>query len=104
AAAADLARLGVEVRFGEPVLPGEASLLVVSPGWRPGHPLVAAALRAGVEVIGEVELAWRLRDGAGPGSERSHDGGGAAAWLAITGTNGKTTAVRMLTAMLTAAG
>ncbi|WP_055483039.1 UDP-N-acetylmuramoyl-L-alanine--D-glutamate ligase [Sphaerimonospora mesophila] len=94
AAAAELAPLGVEVRFGEQDdLPEGTSLVVVSPGLRPDHPLAAAAHRAGIEVIGEVELAWRLRDGAG-----------GAPWLAITGTNGKTTVVRMLTAMLTAAG
>ena len=40
---------------------------------------------------GEVELAWRLRDPAVP-------------WLAVTGTNGKTTTVRMLGQMLRAAG
>ncbi|WP_433497010.1 UDP-N-acetylmuramoyl-L-alanine--D-glutamate ligase [Sphaerimonospora sp. CA-214678] len=93
AAAAELAPLGVEVRFGEPDdLPEGTSLVVVSPGWRPDHPLAAAARRAGIEVIGEVELAWRLRGAHG------------APWLAITGTNGKTTVVRMLTEMLTAAG
>ncbi|GLW97304.1 UDP-N-acetylmuramoylalanine--D-glutamate ligase [Microtetraspora sp. NBRC 16547] len=97
AAAAELAPLGVEVRFGEPVLPEGTSLLVTSPGWRPGHPLLVAAARAGVEVIGEVELAWRLRGSDGPD-------GSAAAWLALTGTNGKTTAVRMLTSILVAAG
>ncbi|GLW12178.1 UDP-N-acetylmuramoylalanine--D-glutamate ligase [Microtetraspora sp. NBRC 13810] len=93
AAAAELAALGVEVRFGEPDEPPEGtSLVVTSPGWRPTHPCLTAAARAGIEVIGEVELAWRLRpDGAAP-------------WLALTGTNGKTTAVRMLTSMLTAAG
>ncbi|MEV0968634.1 UDP-N-acetylmuramoyl-L-alanine--D-glutamate ligase [Microtetraspora glauca] len=94
AAAAELAALGVEVRFGEPILPEGTSLLVTSPGWRPGHPLLAAAARAGVEVIGEVELAWRLRA----------TDGSAAAWLALTGTNGKTTVVRMLTSILIAAG
>ena len=56
-------------------------------------PLLAAAAAAGVPVWGEVELAWRLRprDGAAP-------------WLAVTGTNGKTTTVQMLAAMLRAAG
>jgi UDP-N-acetylmuramoylalanine--D-glutamate ligase len=39
-----------------------------------------------------VELAWRLR------------GPDAAPWLAVTGTNGKTTTTRMLAAILTAAG
>ncbi|GAA4568998.1 UDP-N-acetylmuramoyl-L-alanine--D-glutamate ligase [Planotetraspora kaengkrachanensis] len=92
AAAADLAELGVRVLFGPAHLPEGVSLVVTSPGWRPDHPVLTAAAAAGVEVIGEVELAWRLRPG------------GAAPWLALTGTNGKTTTVRMLTAMLTAAG
>jgi UDP-N-acetylmuramoylalanine--D-glutamate ligase len=91
AAAAELAALGVEVRLGEPVVvPDGCSQVVISPGWRPDHPLPVAAAKAGIEVIGEVELAWRLR--------------GPAPWLALTGTNGKTTAVRMLAAMLAAAG
>ena len=71
--------------------PGTA-LVVTSPGWRPDSPLLVAAAAAGVEVIGEVELAWRLRDP------------GAAPWLALTGTNGKTTTVRMLEQVLRAAG
>ncbi|MDF5756861.1 UDP-N-acetylmuramoyl-L-alanine--D-glutamate ligase [Spongiactinospora sp. TRM90649] len=93
AVAAELAGLGVEVRFGEAARPPDGTtMLVTSPGWRPGHPLLVAAAEAGVEVIGEVELAWRLRRP------------GAAPWLALTGTDGKTTVVRMLTAMLMAAG
>ncbi|MEU8199791.1 UDP-N-acetylmuramoyl-L-alanine--D-glutamate ligase [Streptosporangium sp. NPDC049046] len=92
AVAGELTALGVEVRFGEPAEPPEGTSLIVTTGWPPHHPLLAAAAAAGIEVIGEVELAWRLR------------GEGAAPWLALTGTNGKTTAVRMLTAMLLAAG
>ena len=91
AAAAELARLGVEVRFGSMDLPEGVTRLVTT-GWAPHHPLIAAALEAGVEVVGEVELAWRLRPAQ------------AAPWLALTGTNGKTTAVRMLTSILLAAG
>ncbi|MEV4394538.1 UDP-N-acetylmuramoyl-L-alanine--D-glutamate ligase [Nonomuraea sp. NPDC049607] len=91
AAAAALARAGVETRFGEMALPEGVTRLVTT-GWAPHHPLIAAALAAGVEVVGEVELAWRLRP--------PH----AAPWLALTGTNGKTTAVRMLTSILVAAG
>ncbi|WP_188193113.1 UDP-N-acetylmuramoyl-L-alanine--D-glutamate ligase [Nonomuraea sp. SYSU D8015] len=91
AAAAELARLGVETRFGEMALPEGAARLVTT-GWAPHHPLIAAAAEAEVEVVGEVELAWRLRPPQ------------AAPWLALTGTNGKTTAVRMLTAILQAAG
>ncbi|RBQ20345.1 UDP-N-acetylmuramoyl-L-alanine--D-glutamate ligase [Spongiactinospora rosea] len=93
AAAAELAGLGVEVRFGPDAKPpADTTLLVTSPGWPPSHPLLTAAAEAGVAVIGEVELAWRLRPA------------GAAPWLALTGTDGKTTVVRMLAAMLTAAG
>lgn len=66
--------------------------LVVSPGIPPHHPLVAAALAASLDVYSEPELAWRLR------------GPGAPPWLAITGTNGKTTSVTMLAAILRAAG
>jgi len=74
------------------VPPPGTSLVVTSPGWRPDAPLLTAAAAAAIEVVGEVELAWRLRPV------------GAAPWLALTGTNGKTTAVRMLAAVLAAAG
>jgi UDP-N-acetylmuramoylalanine--D-glutamate ligase len=66
--------------------------LVVSPGFAPHHPLVTAALAAGIEVYSEPELAWRLRGPDPPD------------WLAVTGTNGKTTTVTMLAAILCAAG
>ncbi len=77
-----------------PEVAGRApDLVVTSPGWRPDTPLLLAAAAAGVPVWGEVELAWRLRPRTG-----------AAPWLTITGTNGKTTAVKMLEAMLLASG
>ncbi len=90
-----LAILGADVRVGPEhvgALPHRPDLVVTSPGWRPDQPLLAAAAAAGVPVWGEVELAWRLRPL------------GAAPWLTLTGTNGKTTTVRMLTSMLRAAG
>jgi UDP-N-acetylmuramoylalanine--D-glutamate ligase len=88
--------LGADVRLGPGStadLPPEADLLVVSPGWKPSAPLLAQARARGVTIWGEVELAWRLRD-------PDH----AAVWLAVTGTNGKTTTVQMLDAILRAAG
>jgi len=66
--------------------------VVVSPGFAPHHPLAAAAVAAGLDVYSEPELAWRLRGPEAP------------AWLAVTGTNGKTTTVTMLAAILRAAG
>jgi UDP-N-acetylmuramoylalanine--D-glutamate ligase len=83
---------GAQFRAGLDRVPAEVDLVVASPGWRPDQPLFHSARARGVEVIGEVELAWRLR------------GPAAAPWLAATGTNGKTTTVRMLESILQAAG
>ncbi|MFC8883965.1 UDP-N-acetylmuramoyl-L-alanine--D-glutamate ligase [Streptomyces cinereoruber] len=93
AQAAALEAEGITVRLGDgDTLPTGTELIVTTPGWRPDKPLFAAAAEAGVEVWGDVELAGRLR------------GPGAAPWLAVTGTNGKTTTVRMLASILEAAG
>jgi UDP-N-acetylmuramoylalanine--D-glutamate ligase len=69
-------------------------LVVVSPGFAPTHPLVERSTAAGIPVWGDVELAWRLRDRSGTVAE----------WIAITGTNGKTTTTQLTTAMLVAGG
>ncbi len=73
-------------------LPEGIDLVVTSPGWAPSAPLLQDAGRRAVPVWGEAELAWRLR------------GPGAAPWLVVTGTNGKTTTVRMLESILRADG
>ncbi len=75
----------------------EVDLVVVSPGIPPHHPLLVDARAAGLNVWSEVELAWQVR------VDRA-DGSGPAPWLAVTGTNGKTTTVEMLASILTAAG
>ncbi len=98
--AKELAEHGVQVALGPritqglpPMSGGPADLVVTSPGWRPDQPLLAAAAASGLPVWGEVELAWRMRPAADP-----------APWLTLTGTNGKTTTVKLLTAMLRAGG
>ncbi|MFI7395208.1 UDP-N-acetylmuramoyl-L-alanine--D-glutamate ligase [Streptomyces tendae] len=94
--AAQLEALGVTVRLGDgDTLPEGTELIVTAPGWKPTKPLFTAAERAGVPVWGDVELAWRLR---------GLDGREPAPWLAVTGTNGKTTTVQMLASILKAAG
>uniref|UniRef100_A0AAU3H5C5 UDP-N-acetylmuramoylalanine--D-glutamate ligase n=1 Tax=Streptomyces sp. NBC_01401 TaxID=2903854 RepID=A0AAU3H5C5_9ACTN len=96
AQAAELEALGITVRLGDgDTLPESTELVVTAPGWKPGKPLFLAAADADVPVWGDVELAWRLR---------GRDGREAAPWLAVTGTNGKTTTVRMLASILEAAG
>jgi UDP-N-acetylmuramoylalanine--D-glutamate ligase len=88
--------LGARLRLGAgatQALPDDVDVLVTSPGWRPSAPLLAQARDRGVPVWGEVELAWRLRDPDHP-----------APWLAVTGTNGKTTTTEMLDTILRTAG
>jgi UDP-N-acetylmuramoylalanine--D-glutamate ligase len=77
-------------------VPAGVDLVVTSPGWRPDAPLLADAAVRGVPVVGEPELAWALAQAA-PGGEP-------APWLAVTGTNGKTTTVTMLASILQAGG
>ncbi|MFT4008907.1 MAG: UDP-N-acetylmuramoyl-L-alanine--D-glutamate ligase [Nocardioidaceae bacterium] len=92
---------GADIRLGPGVTSGlpaglswdDVDVLVTSPGWKPDSPLLAQATAHGVPVWGEVELAWRLRD---PNEN--------APWLAVTGTNGKTTTVQMLDTILRHAG
>ncbi len=72
------------------------ALVVASPGFPPTAPVPVAAAAAGVPIWGDIELAWRLDTSGYYGPSRR--------WLAVTGTNGKTTTTSMLQGMLTAAG
>lgn len=67
----------------------DLDVLVVSPGVPGDHPLIASAEIAGVVVISELELAWRRTT---------------AEVIAVTGTNGKSTTVTLIHALLAAAG
>ena len=66
-------------------------LLLVSPGWREDHPVVLAARKARIALINEIDLAWSLK----PVGQK---------WIALTGTNGKTTTVELAASMLRSAG
>ena len=73
----------------DPDLLCRARRLIVSPGIAPGHPAIRAAARAGVEVLGDVELFCRNIN---------------APLVAVTGSNGKSTVVSLLAAMIECAG
>ena len=68
--------------------------VVISPGWRQDHPLVKAVLASDLEILNEIDLAWQIRSEIAPNQK----------WLALTGTNGKTTTVEMATKILQRAG
>jgi UDP-N-acetylmuramoylalanine--D-glutamate ligase len=63
--------------------------VVKSPGVPREAPVIAAALERGIEVTGELELAWRALPNR---------------FLAVTGTNGKTTTVELLGHIFRSAG
>jgi len=79
---------GAEVTLGSDSVP-DADLVVTSPGIPPSAPLLRAARALGVPVISEIELAYRVSS---------------APWVAITGTNGKTTTTALVTHLLRQAG
>lgn len=91
-AAGPLAHLGVSVDVGSHDLEriARAALVVASPGVPPDAPPLAAAAKAGVPVVGEIEIALHylpeLRT------------------IAVTGTNGKTTTTAIIGHLLRALG
>ena len=87
----ELRDAGIQVELG-PHRPNQFSnvdLLVLSPGVDPDQAAIAAVRRAGVPVIGELELASRWLQGR---------------MIAITGTKGKSTTTTLTSRMLQEAG
>ncbi|CAN2237699.1 MurD UDP-N-acetylmuramoylalanine-D-glutamate ligase [actinobacterium SCGC AAA044-D11] len=69
-------------------------LAIVSPGWRKDHSIIENLSAKGIEVISEIDFAWNLKMELNPEQK----------WVALTGTNGKTTTVQMLESILISAG
>lgn len=69
---------------------GRVAALVPSPGVPLEHPMIAAAEGAGAEVAGDVELLWRTLPEP--------------RYVAVTGTNGKSTTTALIGHLLQAAG
>ena len=106
AAAHALRMRGAEVSFADDVVTSvenfvvansstynakEWDYILVSPGWKESHPLIQSALRDNVQIINEIDLAWSFKS---PSQK----------WIALTGTNGKTTTVEMTASMLRESG
>ncbi len=78
-----LSQAGVEVHLGEPgpALLDRARAVVKSPGVPARASVIFAARERGLPVLGELELAWRMLSNQ---------------FIAVTGTNGKTTTVELI--------
>lgn len=82
-------RLRVYLGGEEPKAYSEFDMLLLSPGVPTDKGFVKKAVKAGCEIIGELELAFRLSNGT---------------YAAITGTNGKTTTTALVGEIFEAAG
>ncbi|HCT56205.1 MAG TPA: UDP-N-acetylmuramoyl-L-alanine--D-glutamate ligase [Gemmatimonas aurantiaca] len=91
-AAETLRAVGVAVDVGHHDLAriARSQVVVASPGVPPSAPPLRAAHEAGVPVVGEVEIALRLQP--------------ALRYIAVTGTNGKTTTTALIGHLLRALG
>ena len=78
-----LVQVGVELHLGEEglALLERVKVVVKSPGVPAEAPVIAAARARGIEVLGELELGWRML---------------LSEFVAVTGTNGKTTTVELI--------
>jgi UDP-N-acetylmuramoylalanine--D-glutamate ligase len=65
--------------------------LALSPGVPTAHPVVGAARERGLPVLAELEIAWRIAEEEAVGENR---------WVAVTGTNGKSTTTAWIADML----
>lgn len=89
----DLSQDGISVQLGYSLQLDPSSLpqlIVVSPGVPWDIPVLIQAREQGIETIGEMELAWRHLKSI--------------PWVAVTGTNGKTTTTALIASIFQTAG
>lgn len=75
-------------------LPQDIDLAIVSPGWHPDHPIIAELKSRGIPTFSEIDFAWQMKQMIAPLQR----------WIALTGTNGKTTTIQMVESIMRSAG
>lgn len=85
---------GFQVTTPEKVSSDDFDALLVSPGWRESNPIVLLARNEGKDILNEIDFAWFLKQERYPKQK----------WIALTGTNGKTTTVEMVSHIFATAG
>jgi len=83
-----------EVLTSTSVSVADFDYVLTSPGWKATHPLIIQAVQEGIPLLNEIDLAWEIRQELSPGQK----------WIALTGTNGKTTTVEMTASALRSGG
>jgi UDP-N-acetylmuramoylalanine--D-glutamate ligase len=74
-------------------IPEHIELAIVSPGWRTDHPIIKKLKASGVKLLSEIDFAWLVKQILAPNQQ----------WVALTGTNGKTTTINMVESIFKAA-
>jgi UDP-N-acetylmuramoylalanine--D-glutamate ligase len=75
-------------------LPDLFGLALISPGWRRDHPLTQEIIDRGIPLLSEIDFAWEMKRHLAPHQR----------WIALTGTNGKTTTIQMVESIIKDAG
>jgi UDP-N-acetylmuramoylalanine--D-glutamate ligase len=63
---------------------------LISPGWKKNHPSILELIDSGCSLLSELDLAWKLKSELVPTQK----------WIAVTGTNGKTTTIQMVESII----
>ena len=74
-------------------IPSGVELAIISPGWRDDHLVISKLRSGGVEILSEIDFAWQVKQVLAPSQK----------WIALTGTNGKTTTIKMVESIFKAA-
>ena len=74
-------------------IPSGVELAIISPGWRDNHLVISKLRSDGVEILSEIDFAWQVKQVLAPSQK----------WIALTGTNGKTTTIKMVESIFKAA-
>ena len=67
-------------------LPERCELAIISPGWRPDHPVIEEIKAREIPHMSEIDFAWEMKRQIAPQQR----------WIALSGTNGKTTTIQMV--------
>lgn len=68
------------------VIDTQYDLAIISPGWKSDHLIIEDLRSNQVELLSEIDFAWKVKQELAPLQK----------WIALTGTNGKTTTIQMI--------